>query len=444
MLFESFVKTFRFPEEIVVCRFPSYGLIVRLLPLWLQCSLLHFKFSKFPRLRSVRFLIISTNIILALSIPIDYCFLPRTKSGLLNLYLSVWSFHYAIKALEWGLAGGHLVGKYWPRPLSEYSLLKLDVPFGVVEAKDVDTNNWIEVIEWTTVQFFSPRGLQYGWGQQIQPKASSTLRMLRRLFEVNLVMALSLAFLLLIREKGSPSNALTAIGVPEFNTRMIIAEGLGTLSFGVFLISAIDTMFTQLHLFCFLIHWLSSFVPTPSMILQIFNPTLSHPVFDSPHTATSLEWFWGKGWHQLFRRDFLICGALPASGLASKLGGGLKVQKICGLFGAFFVSGVMHEYIIHGIAHAPHPVPHVYFKEFPSAFFFFLIQPIGIILEPFIIPHIPRKIGGGWTWVLLFILLTATPFRRQYADFRLIDDGFKPLSVWKWWTPLIPGLLYNF
>ncbi|EGG06019.1 uncharacterized protein MELLADRAFT_52694 [Melampsora larici-populina 98AG31] len=361
------------------------------------------------------------------------------------MLFDIWSFHYAIKALEWGLAGGHLAGKYWARPVSEYSSQKSDVPIGAAAAKDVNTNSWTEVIGWTTEQFFSPRGLQYGWGQKIQPNASSALQMLRRLFVVNLVMVLSLAFLLLTREKGSPSNALTAIGVPEFNSRTIIAEGLGTLSFGVFLISAIDTMFTQFHLSCFLIHGLTRFIPIPSMILRILNPTLSHPVFDSPHTATSLEWFWGKGWHQLFRKDFLFCGALPASRLASKLGGGSKVQKICGLFGAFLVSGVMHEYIIHGIAHKPHPLAHVYFKEFPSAFFFFLIQPIGIILEPFIIPHIPRKIGGGWTWVLLFILLTATPFRKQYAEnFRMIDDGFKPLSVWNLWTVLIPGLLYNF
>ncbi|KAH9816195.1 membrane bound O-acyl transferase family-domain-containing protein [Melampsora americana] len=442
-MFDSFIKTFRFPEESVTCQFPSYGLIVRLFPLWIQCSLLHLKFSKSSSLKSLRFLITPINIFLALSIPIDYCFLPRTKSGLLNLYLSVWSFHYATKALEWGLTSGHSAGKYWARPVSEYSLLKSDV--GVGRPAEKDNDSWREVIVWTTEQFFSPRGLQYGWGLKIQPQASSVLRMLRRLFVVNLVMSASLAFLLLTREKGSPSNALAAIGIPEFKSKTILAEGLGTLSYGLFLISAIDTMFTQFHILCHVIHWLAEFVPIPSFILRILNPTLAHPVFNSPHTVTSLGEFWGKGWHQLFRKSFLVCGALPASGLARKLGGGMKVQKICGLFGAFLVSGVMHEYIIHGVAHKPHPSPHVYFKEFPSTFLYFLVQPIGIILEPFIIPHIPRRMGGGWTWVLLFTLLTATPFRKQYAEnFRLIDDGFKPLGVWNLKTILIPGLLYNF
>ncbi|KAH9807615.1 hypothetical protein DFH28DRAFT_914290 [Melampsora americana] len=430
MWFESLIRTFRFPNQSITCEFPSYGLMIKLVPLWFQCSLLHIKFSNSFTLRSIRFLITPLNVLLALSIPIDYCFLPREKSGLLNLYLSVWSFHYATKSIEWGISGGHLIGKYWSRIASESPLLKSVDPIEISLGKE--DNSWTEVIGWTTEHFFSPRGLQYGWGQKIQHNSLSALKLLQRLFMVNLVMSVSLAF-------------LTTIGIPAFVSRRIIAEGIGTLCYGLFLISAIDTMFTQFDLLCHLVHWLSNFLPIPSIILRILNPTLSQPVFDSPHTATSLEWFWGKGWHQLFRRNFLICGALPLSGLIRKFGGGFKLQKLFGLFGAFFVSGVMHEYIIHGIAHKPHPFPHIYFHEFPSSFLFFLVQPIGIILEPMIIPHIPRQLGGGWIWVLIFILLTATPFRKQYAEnLRLIDDGFKPLKVWNLSTVFIPTQLYNF
>lgn len=357
--------------------------------------------------------------------------------------MSAWSFHYATKAIEWGCTGGYLAGKYWARLPSEHSNVKTAGPVSAPLGKD--DASWTEVIGWTTEQFFSPRGIQYGWGQKTEQKSLSALGALRRLFVVNLVMAITLAFMLLAREKGSPGNALSAIGVPEFISRTFIAEGVATFFYGLVLIAGIDTMITQVHLLCHAVHWLAKFVPIPSLILRVLNPALAYPVFDSPHTATSLEWFWGKGWHQVFRKGYLFCGALPASRLARKLGGGSKVQKLCGLFGAFFVSGLMHEHIIHGIAHKPHPSPHVYLKEFPSAFLFFLVQPLGIILEPYIIPHIPRKIGGGWIWVLLFCVSTGTPFRKQYAEnFRLIDDGFKPLSVWKWWTVLIPGMLYNF
>lgn len=190
----------------------------------------------------------------------------------------------------------------------------------------------------------SPRGLQYGWGPKIHLKSLSALGALRRLFLVNLFMAISVAFLLLSREKGSPGNALSAIGVPDFLSTSIIAEGLGTLSFGVAALSAVDTMITQVHLLFHAVHWLAKFVPIPSLILRVLNPAMTQPVFDSPHTATSLEWLWGQGWHQLFRRGYVICGALPLSILARKLGGGSRVQKICGLFGAFLMSGIMHEH----------------------------------------------------------------------------------------------------
>ncbi|EGG10886.1 uncharacterized protein MELLADRAFT_70868 [Melampsora larici-populina 98AG31] len=164
--------------------------------------------------------------------------------------------------------------------------------------------------------------------------------------------------------------------------------------------------------------------------------------YNSPHTATSLSWFWGKGWHQLFRRNFLMCGGLPASAMAKKLGGGSKIQRICGLFGCFFVSGLLHEFIAHIMARKPHPFTHVYFKEFPAAFAYFLVQPIGILLEPYIIPHIPGKVGGGWLWVLVFTLLTATPFSKQYAyNFRFVDHGYKPVNEWNVWTVLLGDFL---
>lgn len=84
---------------------------------------------------------------------------------------------------------------------------------------------------------------------------------------------------------------------------------------------------------------------------------------------------------------------------------------------------------IHAIARKPHPSPHFYFEEFPGSMFYFLMQPVGIILEPYIIPHIPRCLGGGWIWVFIFTLITATPFRKQWVhDFRLIDEAYSRMS----------------
>lgn len=69
-----------------------------------------------------------------------------------------------------------------------------------------------------------------------------------------------------------------------------------------------------------------------------------------------------------------------------------------------------------------------------------MLQPIGILVEPCLIPLIP---GGGTVWCYLFTLLSALPFRRQYFDgHRLLDLSYPPVS-WNWFMTslLIPGLM---
>ncbi|EGG05402.1 uncharacterized protein MELLADRAFT_116847 [Melampsora larici-populina 98AG31] len=377
------------------------------------------------------------SVCILITIPIDYCFLPWTKSGMLNLLLAVWGFHLATKSSEWGITNGYWAGKYWNKPTSDSS----PMPTPSAPGASTEANGWVEIASWTTRQFVSYRGYQYGWGIKPQHKVPTVLDLIQRLIVDNCVRAISIAFIMTARDKGSPNQVLATIGLPDFPLRSLLAEGLSTLSFGFLLICGVDALSCRYGLICHLVHWIGGFVQIPKLILALCDPNRFQHAFNSPHTSTSLSWFWGKAWHQFFRRDFLMCGGFPASALAKKLGGGLKVQRICGLFGSFFISGVMHEFVAHAIARKAHPFPHVYFKEFPAAFVYFLVQPIGIVLEPYIIPHIPRKLGGGWLWVLIFTLLTATPFSKQYAyNFRLVDDGYKPLDEWNVATVLLGSL----
>lgn len=305
-------------------------------------------------------------------------------------------------------------------------------------------SNWREIAGWTTEQFFCLRGLQYGWGTKISLQGPRLPAIIRRLFLMNLLSTSSTAFLLMVRDQGSPMQAFDVIGIPKFGLRNLVAELLTTLAFGCFLISAAEMGISQLNILSHMIHWLGNYIQIPKWLLRSTDPLSIQHAFNSPHTATSLGQLWGRCWHQLFRRGFLMCGGIPASVIARKMGGGLTAQKISGLFGSFFISALMHEYVVHHFAPKPHPSPHVYFQEFPSSFAYFFIQPFGILLEPYIIPLIPRKVGGGWLWVLIFTLLTATPFRNQWVrDFRLIDHSFKPLEDWNMWTFLIPGQIYN-
>jgi hypothetical protein len=71
---------------------------------------------------------------------------------------------------------------------------------------------------------------------------------------------------------------------------------------------------------------------------------------NKPIYSSSLADFWGKRWHALFRRIFIVVGARPLSGLIrerleSIVGKGrMKMVKVAfGTLGAFMTSGVLHE-----------------------------------------------------------------------------------------------------
>jgi hypothetical protein len=87
-----------------------------------------------------------------------------------------------------------------------------------------------------------------------------------------------------------------------------------------------------------------------------------------------------------------------------------------------------------------------YLREhrFPGTFFFFMIQPVGILLEPLIIPWIPKFLGGGTLWVWLFSLLMITPYRKALlGPFGAIDQALPPLAQWPLYSFFVPGTLYR-
>lgn len=71
-------------------------------------------------------------------------------------------------------------------------------------------------------------------------------------------------------------------------------------------------------------------------------PRLSY----KPVYSDSLSDFWGKRWHALFRRIFIVVGARPLSNLPERMTG-IKVEKnvkmASGALGAFMTSGILHE-----------------------------------------------------------------------------------------------------
>lgn len=146
MAFESFINTFFYPEQTVTCKSPSHMMILRLLPIFLQCSLLHPHFARSSTIRQIRFWITPINVYQSITIPIDYCFLPLTQKGPFNLCLGVWGFYLAMKSLEWGFTEGFWVGRYWTAEKIKSSVAVNSSPVKI---------GWKEISAWTLQQFFS-------------------------------------------------------------------------------------------------------------------------------------------------------------------------------------------------------------------------------------------------------------------------------------------------
>jgi len=266
---------------------------------------------------------------------------------------------------------------------------------------------------------------------------------IKRMYKMNLILLVAVTFSTLCRDHGSPKGALRhLLGTGGFYGESIVAEGLANLAFGYFLISQIDLMYGYLSL---LVHLVSEVnrrvVRLPGWLMAGCDPRTCVPMFNRPHASQSLAILWGKAWHQNFRQAFLICGGNPAASLARVLGLSSQIQRLATMVGCFLVSAILHEYALHYIARAPHPSAHILYHEFPGSGLYFMLQPIGILMEPFLAPYVP---GGGIVLTYVFTLVTTSPFRRQYfRPGRLLDDSYPPFS-WTWLLSslLIPGLSF--
>ncbi|PLW11417.1 hypothetical protein PCASD_20203 [Puccinia coronata f. sp. avenae] len=442
---------------------PTWIVAMYHIPFLMQLGLLHQKFQSkaYERhqglLRMVRMGLTPLNIFLALETMRKFCFRPLTRSGPMNLELGCWFAHLIMKSIEWGLLDTfpgdptlqlrpqfhlHPLQSSSPQQISEKPLTKshhettTDHP-----ENDPSNQSFKDVLVWSFHQLTSMRGIGYvwGWKGRKQQEAPTLFETLQKFLMSHAMQVLALIVLVMSRDHGSPTEAMLSMGIPAFPGLGIIAEGLATFAWGMLCVYGME------FAFCFLVftaHFVNFFseqvVQLPHAFMQWWDLRTFVPLFGSPLAATSLAELWASHWHQVYRRSFLAIGAVPASRLATHLDLNTKLQRLCGLFGAFAVSAVFHELAISWVAPSTHPSPYHFFHAFPASLFYFMMQPVGIVIEPYVIPHIPRWLGGGSLWVLLFTLLTAQPFRDQYAfQSRVIDDTYPPFKHWP-----ISGILW--
>ncbi|KAH9816156.1 hypothetical protein DFH28DRAFT_217225 [Melampsora americana] len=404
-----------------------------------QCALLHPTFTHSNLARLIRISLTPINVMWSITFPFRYCHTPLELNPILNMTLGSMAFYTAVKCLEWGFASD----AYYKRPLTtidgvqQWEKVKEDESFK--RKQEDEPCGAFKLITWTLLQLSSMRGYNFTWGPAGVANTLSTTYLIKRLLRIIIPSNLAIVFIILTRDSPlkSPTSALLSIGVPNFAGLKILAESIYSISFGVMLACNIDIRFTLTTLLCKVLYKIMSFLQFPEEILDLVNPLYLPPVFNSPQSANSVAQFWAESWHTLLKRTFVVGGGKPLVWITKKLGGTTKLQRLAGLIGIYLASAVIHEYIILVMAQPPHSNPHT-ITSFPGSAIFFMLQPLGVLIEPAIIPYIPKRIGGGKLWTILFLLITTYPFRELYFGEGRLSATFKPLSQWSFLYTLSP------
>ncbi|PLW24372.1 hypothetical protein PCASD_08372 [Puccinia coronata f. sp. avenae] len=347
-----------------------------------------------------------------------------------------------LKSLEWTFVAG---------PYHLRTLKTIDgVPFWVKEPAPMPSScggksDWRELALWTALQFQSFRGLRWSWGPSapIKGNQSTFTQSMLELARLQLVMLPCLAFLIHAQDRSTNSfdsmRALLDLGVPSFPGLRYVASGFHSICAMLVISSSIEMMSLIPVLSTYLLHPLAQKLGLSSQWCDLVNPQAFPPQFGPILEFSSLAHFWGKTWHQRFRRPFLFCGGKPAMALARFFGASPQIQKACGAMGVFVISGLLHEYPMHVFERAPHPHPRGLFKTFPGSFLFFFVQSFGLILEPMIIPYIPKRLGGAKLWTACFLFLTAPLFTRDICRPTGMFTQYHVPQEWTWLHILIPA-----
>jgi hypothetical protein len=229
------------------------------------------------------------------------------------------------------------------------------------------------------------RGLRYKFGQGIYvPKETRPLERsafllatLKSFIKNFLILDILESLLKLFPGVGSP------LGGTMFYPKLPLAER--------YLVSTAIHMITGYAILAGF-HMVYDLVTLIAVGLLDGSPTSWPPVMDQPWHADSMHRFWGKDWHQLLRRTFLVFGGFPGKWIGGNIGM---------LFGMFLASGLFHECAMYSMSRG--------FDH--SATVFFGAQAFVLLFERFWRRYTGRRISGipGRLWVYFNMFVCAQP-----------------------------------
>ncbi|KAA1123677.1 hypothetical protein PGTUg99_026724 [Puccinia graminis f. sp. tritici] len=401
-----------------------------------QCALLHPKFQASSSARLTRLSLGPLIIGWAVLYPFRLPAVPFKEREIVDGFLAVMM---VFKSIEFTFASG----PYRMRGLKTVKGAPVWEKDSAAKPSLEDPESGLgDLALWTALLFTSQRGLRWSWGPVGKGNESSFLQALLELARLQMIILPCLGFVLYSQDftayTSDPRSALVRLGMPSF-------RGLGLLACAfhsactMLVVSCSLEMFTAVPLLLtYPFYPIAKNIGLSPKLYELLNPANYPPQFGPLFDCSSLANFWGKSWHQKCRRAFLFCGGKPAMPLAKALGGSKNVQKACGAMGVFALSGLLHEYPLYAYQREPHPYPRQLFKTFPASFLFFFVQSFGVILEPFIIPYIPKRLGGPKLWTISFLFLTAPLFTKDACRPAGLFDQYRRPEQWTWLDFLIP------
>ncbi|KAF8310985.1 hypothetical protein DL93DRAFT_2083933 [Clavulina sp. PMI_390] len=160
------------------------------------------------------------------------------------------------------------------------------------------------------------------------------------------------------------------------------------------------------------------------------------PLFDNPWASTSLHDLWGRRWHQLFRRSFLVGGGYPLAIVVDWATAVVKrrpTTTIHGVrakraslhptaiaIGTCLASGLVHNWDYYGQRQGRTP-------GF-TTIAFFAAQGFALALEREWKRATGKTVGGlwGWLWVFFWMVIVAQPFLEDWHQLGFLDSLFVP------------------
>ncbi|KAF9242038.1 membrane bound O-acyl transferase family-domain-containing protein [Melanogaster broomeanus] len=299
--------------------------------------------------------------ILALRATLSFDFSLGNPEGVFqNMYLVSLMFFITTRTLDWTLA---------TEPLQRYIRPVNSTPSVTADALDLAVNL---------------RGYGWNWSKGLRVP-QETRPLARTRFIGRAILSAGLHALI---------SAILGTAVRSFSPNTFGSMRGGTIFdetlpfFVRYLRSVIITTISMSMAYCS-VQVMYDLYTVPAVLILRQDPAQWPPAFDAPWMATSVNDFWARRWHQLFRRTFLFLAGDPLSRMFGSTGR---------IIGGFLASGVFHDVMA---------VPFGDRVEPWHMILGFGAMGIGAVGERTFLQWTGRRVEGlvGWVWTMTWVIL---------------------------------------